>query len=433
MWSRRSYAILVAAMAATESVISLLLLGLQQGSKGAVDFVAAVIGFNGYIPITLAAAALLAAPVARRLTGERRALRFVETLVVAVITYLIFNVLGIAAGVLLSSGSSSSSNGAVPTPLPNTSASPSGSLQSSPTPSSTGTPSPASTPAPSATPAPTSPPVASGGSAGNAASFKVGVPSAISAGQQFSITVQAVDSGGGRAQGFTNAVSIASSDAAAALANSYAFTSGDNGAHTFLIALNTPGSQTITVTDSSVASIKGKSSTVTVAGQPTKLALAPSSPIAAEEQGSVRVTVEDKNNRRVTDYAGTIHFSSSDAKATLPPDYTFTTGDCGATASSHLDCGQHTFNVTFSASGQPTVGAKDTAAANISGVSPAVQVTFSIPVVLAADGVIIALSYVATVFVYPPLYKRLRTRPRPQGQSGGARDRGNQSKDRRGK
>src|SRR5215472_13197221 len=96
LWSRRSYAVLVAVMAGVESLTSLLVLGLYPGSKNAADVVAALLGLNSYQPITLAAAALVAAAIAQRLTGEQRRLRFVETLVIPVTTYLIYSVLGIA-------------------------------------------------------------------------------------------------------------------------------------------------------------------------------------------------------------------------------------------------------------------------------------------------------------------------------------------------
>src|SRR5205807_828478 len=54
----------------------------------------------------------------------------------------------------------------------------------------------------------------------------------------------------------------------------------------------------------------------------------------------------------VPSYAGTIHFTSSDASATLPPDYTFTGPDAG----------KHTFaaGVVFKTTGKQSVTATDT-------------------------------------------------------------------------
>ena len=424
MWSRRSYAILVALMAGIESVISLFLLAIYPGSKDPSDVVVAAIGLNGYQPITLAAASLLAAPIAQRITGESRKLRFVETIVVALSAYLIFTVLGIAIGILVSTGTSSPSPGAPATPLPNTSSTPTTSAQPSASASATASsgpsatpsasPSASATPSPSAAPSASASPGATTGSAGNARSFKVNVPSAISVGQPFSVVVKAATTSGGSAQGFTHSVRLTSSDGSAALPSPYTFATGDSGQHTFQATLNTTGSQTITVTDDSDGSISGKSSGITVAGPAAKLLLVPSSPIAAGQQGSVRVTVQDKSGRRVTDYDGTVRFSSTDAQAKLPGDYTFTTGDCGSGVSSQPDCGQRTFNnLTFSNSGTQTVSAKDINDSSIVGTSASVTVSLPLPVVIAADAVVLALSYVATVFVYPPLYKRLRAKPRP--------------------
>src|SRR5205823_12045838 len=42
---------------------------------------------------------------------------------------------------------------------------------------------------------------------------------------------------------------------------------------------------------------------------------------------TVTVTALDQNNKTVTGYAGTIHFTSSDSTAGLPVNYTFTTAD----------------------------------------------------------------------------------------------------------
>lgn len=427
MWSRRSYAVLVAVMAVTESVISLLVLGLNPGSKDAALVVEAVVGLNPFTVFTLVAAALLAAPAAKRITGERRPLRFVETILVGVVAYFIFTLLGIGAGILLSTASPSSSGGAPATPLPNATASPSSSANpnastspaASPSPSSkpspsptaiaSATPNPSPTASASATPAPT----AISGPIGSARSFNVNVPSAISMGQPFSVVVKAVDSHGDTAQGFADSVTLTSSDKAALMPAPYAFTAADKGQHTFQVTLKTVGSQTITATNSSATTIKGKSAGIVVAGPASKFSLVASNPIPANEVGSVSVTVQDNGGRRVTAYTGTIRFSSSDKQAKLPGDYTFTSGDCGAGVASQSDCGQHSFNVTFSNTGTQSVSVRDVSDQSLSGTAGGITVSVPVPVVVAAGAILLAISYAATVYVYPPLYKRLRTKPRP--------------------
>ena len=61
---------------------------------------------------------------------------------------------------------------------------------------------------------------------------------------------------------------------------------------------------------------------------------------------SFTVTARDANGNTLTSYAGTIHFSSSDPQAVLPPDYTFTEADHGV----------HTFAVTLKTAGAPVPG-----------------------------------------------------------------------------
>ena len=45
--------------------------------------------------------------------------------------------------------------------------------------------------------------------------------------------------------------------------------------------------------------------------------------------GSFTVTAQDAYGNRATGYTGTVHFTSSDAQASLPVDYTFTAADAG--------------------------------------------------------------------------------------------------------
>ena len=68
------------------------------------------------------------------------------------------------------------------------------------------------------------------------------------------LTVTAKDTYGNLATNFTGSVTITSSDSAATLPSTYFFTSGasgDNGVHTFSVALNTAGTQSITATSGS--------------------------------------------------------------------------------------------------------------------------------------------------------------------------------------
>src|SRR5262249_55998200 len=68
------------------------------------------------------------------------------------------------------------------------------------------------------------------------------------------------------------------------------------------------------------------------------------------------VRAVDSSNQILTGYVGRVHFTSSDAAAILPPDYTFTTGPGG-------DNGVHTFSgvVLNTAGGSKTITAADSA------------------------------------------------------------------------
>src|SRR5207244_12097669 len=95
--------------------------------------------------------------------------------------------------------------------------------------------------------------------------------------------------------------------------------------------------------------------------EPWKLALPPlatkfvvtgfSSPATAGVPGSFTVTAEDANGNLAASYTGTVHFTSSDAQAVLPEDYTFTAADAG----------QHTFSTTLKTAGSQSLTATDTA------------------------------------------------------------------------
>jgi hypothetical protein len=80
---------------------------------------------------------------------------------------------------------------------------------------------------------------------------------------------------------------------------------------------------------------------------------------------SVTVIAKDDLGNVLTNYTGTVHFTSSDPAATLPPDYAFTLADAG----------QHTFvkGVTLRAPGAQTITAQDVVVPTVAG-SSTVQV-----------------------------------------------------------
>jgi hypothetical protein len=95
--------------------------------------------------------------------------------------------------------------------------------------------------------------------------------------------------------------------------------------------------------------------------------LAVSAPATATAGASFNLTVTAKDSSNATDtgYLGTVRFSSTDAQAGLPADYTFTAADGGT----------HTFTVTLKSAGPRAVTATDKANPAIAGMSSSITVS----------------------------------------------------------
>jgi hypothetical protein len=190
-----------------------------------------------------------------------------------------------------------------------------------------------------------------------------GFPSPTVAGQAGSFTVSALDSSGSVLTSYTGTVHFTSSDAQAGLPADYTFTAADQGAHTFSATLKTAGTQSLTVAESTATGTQAgitvnpaAASRFTVAGFP--------SPVTAGVAGSFTVTPRDPYGNRATGYTGTVHFTSGDAKAALPGNYTFTAADAG----------MHTFSATLKTAGTQSLTATDTVNPAITGAQGSIQV-----------------------------------------------------------
>lgn len=86
----------------------------------------------------------------------------------------------------------------------------------------------------------------------------------ISASYPYSLNVTAKDAYNNTATGYTGTIQFTSTDTEAALPANYTFTSTDKGTHTFIVTLNTPGTQSITATDTIIHSITGSLNGITV-------------------------------------------------------------------------------------------------------------------------------------------------------------------------
>ena len=176
---------------------------------------------------------------------------------------------------------------------------------------------------------------------GAATHFTVtGFPSPTTAGDAHSFTVTARDQFNNVATGYAGTVHFSSSDAQSVLPADYTFNGGDAGVHSFSATLKTAGSQSITGNDGTLTGTQ--SGIVVQAASATSLIVSGyPSPTTAGASHSFSVTAKDAYGNVATGYTGTVHFTSSDAQAVLPADYTFNGGDAGV----------HSFSATLKTAG----------------------------------------------------------------------------------
>jgi hypothetical protein len=170
------------------------------------------------------------------------------------------------------------------------------------------------------------------------------------AGSVLTLTAMAVSPGGSADAAYTGTIHFTTSDAQGALPTDYTFTAADKGVHVFSITLRTAGSQSITARDTSLSAVTGTLSGITVspAAASRFVMSAIGQPATAGSPVSVTLTALDPYGNVATGYAQTVHFTSTDAAASLPA-YTFSSADQGV----------HTFSVTFKTPGTQSLTVVD--------------------------------------------------------------------------
>lgn len=172
------------------------------------------------------------------------------------------------------------------------------------------------------------------------------------AGAAMPFTVNARDLFNNLATSYAGTVHITSSDAQATLPADFAITAGTGAASaTFRTSL----AQTLTVTDTADAGMTGTGNFTVAAGPATHLALTLPATVDAGAPFNFDVMAKDAFENSNASYAGTLHFTSSDAGATLPADST-------------LSNGQGTFSATLQvAHSNTSITATDTVDASLTG------------------------------------------------------------------
>jgi fibronectin type 3 domain-containing protein len=187
------------------------------------------------------------------------------------------------------------------------------------------------------------------------------------AGRADPTTVTVLDALGNTVTNYTGTVHFTSSDPQAVLPANYTFRGGDQGVHTFRVTLKTAGSQSLTITDTVNSSLTGKETGITVvaaAARSLKVTGFPTK-IHRGTAATFTVTAVDAFGNIATGYRGAVHFTSSDAAAVLPANYTFTSGDAGV----------HTFTVTLKTHGTQSITATDTRTSGITGTESGIKVS----------------------------------------------------------
>jgi hypothetical protein len=200
-----------------------------------------------------------------------------------------------------------------------------------------------------------------------AKSFAVtGFSSPVTAGAASNFVVTALDAYGNVATGYAGTVRFTSSDPNAKLPASYTFTAANAGKATFSATLDTAGTQSITATDTTTSSIHGAETSIAVQAASAKSFTVTgfSSPVTAGTASNFVVTALDAFGNVATGYAGTVTFTSSDPKASLPANYTFTSSNAG----------KATFSATLKTAGAQSLKATATATSSINGTESSITV-----------------------------------------------------------
>ncbi len=185
------------------------------------------------------------------------------------------------------------------------------------------------------------------------------IPSGMTAGTAFSPTVTVKDTYGNVATSFTGTISWTSTDTAATLPALYTFSEKNEGVKTFTgeATLRTATTQQLTALlnggAAQTASDKIQVSPATAA----ILELSWSSTnVTAGVKLSPTLRVRDAYGNLVTNFTGKVRFSSTDASATLPTDYTFSGSEGGVKT--------FTSGVTMKTAGSKTVTLSEVSGAN---------------------------------------------------------------------
>ncbi|MBS0263724.1 MAG: VCBS repeat-containing protein [Planctomycetes bacterium] len=201
-----------------------------------------------------------------------------------------------------------------------------------------------------------------------ASTYSVAVTNSTVAGTSQPVTVTVQDAYGNKVTNYSGTVKFLSSDAQATLPANYSFSNKDSGVHTFNVTFRTPGTQTLTVTDTLNAAFTKSVTGIVVTPSTATVSAFSVSGFPATTAGvahTFTVSARDAAGNVVTGYVGTVKFSSSDVKAGLPASYTFTAADAGV----------HVFSATLKTAGTQSLSVIDSANSLVVGTQSGIVVS----------------------------------------------------------
>ncbi|WP_375765809.1 hypothetical protein NR798_29400 [Archangium gephyra] len=178
------------------------------------------------------------------------------------------------------------------------------------------------------------------------------LPATARVGEPLALSITALDAKGNRATSYAGKVRISSLDAAMELPADASFSQG---VALVSVAFRTPGNQTVTATEVGGTLTATTSSVKVTSAEAARIVLSGTGPATAGGASAFTATVVDTFGNTVTGYRGTVGFSSTDSRATVPAAYTFT----------ETDSGTRTFSASFKTAGTQSVTVTDSARAGL--------------------------------------------------------------------
>jgi hypothetical protein len=187
------------------------------------------------------------------------------------------------------------------------------------------------------------------------------------------VFVRALDRFGTADPLYRGRVRFTSDDPSAVLPLAYTFTAADAGAHLFTVEWRTPGNHRLAVDEMGASPFEDEKVGITVTPLVELQIQGILEPLVRGSSDMFQVRAVDPDGRTATAYTGTVHFTSSDPAAVLPPDYTFVPGDQGV----------HTFQVTWTTAGEQSLTAADTGTPSLGGTVAEITITQAVRFVFA--------------------------------------------------